>query len=128
MRTAKWPLPDALRRRCRELRTNATDAEGLLWHLLRNRHVNSAKFRRQHPVGRYILDFYCVEAKLAIELDGGQHSEAAQERKDAARTRALAEQGVNVLRFWNHEVLAETEAVLETIWYALTPALLTAGG
>ncbi|NIR02743.1 MAG: DUF559 domain-containing protein [Gemmatimonadales bacterium] len=91
--------------------------------MLRNRHLAGAKFRRQHPVGPYILDFYCAQARLAIELDGGQHSEAAQQRRDARRTRVLEAQGVRVLRFWNNEVLAETEAVLETIWNALTQTL-----
>ncbi len=121
--TAKSPVPAEVLARCRELRQNATDAERLLWHLLRNRHLAGAKFRRQHPVGPYILDFYCAQARLAIELDGGQHSEAAQQRRDARRTRVLEAQGVRVLRFWNNEVLAETEAVLETIWNALTPTL-----
>ena len=121
--SAKTCVPAALLARCRELRQNATDAERLLWHLLRNRHLAGAKFRRQHPVGSYILDFYCAQVKLAIELDGGQHSEAAQQQRDRRRTRMLAAHGIRVLRFWNNEVLAETEAVLETIWNALTPTL-----
>jgi len=68
-------IPVDLKTYAREMRKKMPDAEQLLWHLIRNRRVVGAKFRRQHPVGRYILDFYCVEKKLAIELDGGQHIE-----------------------------------------------------
>ena len=88
-----------------------------MWHLLRNRALKNAKFRRQHPVGKYILDFYCVECKLAVELDGSQHGE--QINYDTQRDAWLVKQGITVLRFWNNQVLAETEAVLEAIWTAL---------
>lgn len=70
-------LPDDIRTWAREMRGSMTDAESLMWHLVRNRRLAGAKFRWQHPVGRYILDFYCPENKLAIELDGGQHADAA---------------------------------------------------
>lgn len=100
-----------------------TDAEQLLWRLLRNRGVHSAKFRRQHPIGRYVVDFYCHEAKLAIELDGGQHAELAQEAYDRERTAFLESQGIQVLRFWNREVLQQTEEVLRVIWEALDARL-----
>jgi very-short-patch-repair endonuclease len=111
-------LPDDLRQWAREMRREMTDAESLLWRLLRNRRVAGVKFRRQHPVGRYILDFYCDEKKLAIELDGGQHADAVNydERRDAW----LRAQGVQVLRFWNNQVLEETEAVMEAIYRTLT--------
>jgi adenine-specific DNA-methyltransferase len=91
-----------------------TDAEALLWMLLRNRRIAGAKFRRQHPVGRYILDFYCGEKKLGVELDGGQHGEAVE--YDQLRDGWLQAQGIRMLRFWNNQMLAETEAVMEVIF------------
>jgi methylmalonyl-CoA mutase cobalamin-binding domain/chain len=113
------PLPDALLERVRELRQKATDAEQLMWQLLRNRAVHDSKFRRQHPVASYILDFYCHEAKLAIELDGSGHLEDKQAQYDDERTKTLNEQGIRVLRFWNSDVLNKTEDVLNEIWIAL---------
>ncbi len=110
-------LPDDIRIWAREMRGRMTDAEALLWMLLRNRHIAGAKFRRQHPVGRYILDYYCVEKKLAIELDGGQHGEAAD--YDERRDNWLRSQGIRELRFWNNQMLAETEAVMEVIYQAV---------
>jgi len=94
-----------------------TDAEALLWKLLRNRRLAGAKFRRQHPIGRYILDFYCAERKLCIELDGGQHGEAVA--YDQLRDQWLLGQGIQILRFWNNQMLTETEGVLEMIYQAL---------
>jgi len=73
------------------------------------------KFRRQHPIDSYIVDFYSHEARLVIEVDGGQHNEEARLLNDAERTTALEAKGIRVLRFWNHEVLAETDGVLECI-------------
>ncbi len=113
------PIPPALLAHCRELRKNATDAEALLWRLLRNSQVADAKFRRQHPAAGYILDFYCHEARLAIEVDGGGHLDEKQAAYDATRTAALEAAGIRVLRFWNHEVLQQTEAVLKCIWDAV---------
>ena len=107
----------------RKLRQEQTDAEQLLWHLLRNRQFGGVKFRRQYPVAPYVLDFYCHEARLAIEVDGGQHNEPDRERRDAERVAHLGAQGITVIRFWNHEVLQETEAVLEQLHDALAPAL-----
>ena len=103
----------------RELRANQTDAENLIWLLVRNRRLADAKFRRQHSLGHYVLDFYCHERKLAIELDGGQHNEAEGQARDAKRDVWLANQGIRVLRFWNNQVLQETEAVLQGVWEAL---------
>ena len=103
----------------RELRRNQTDAEQLLWSILRGRRFGNFKFRRQHPLGRMILDFYCHEAKLSIELDGGQHNTEEGRRRDGARTQEITSQGIRELRFWNYEVLEETDAVLEAIWNAL---------
>ncbi len=118
-------IPDELKERIRELRQNATDAEKLMWQLLRNRAIHDAKFRRQHPIASYILDFYCHEAKLAIELDGSGHLEDKQAKYDDERTKILNEQGIRVLRFWNNDVLKDTESVLNEIWIALEEASAT---
>jgi very-short-patch-repair endonuclease len=101
----------------RRLRSEQTDAENLMWHLLRNRRLNGWKFRRQHPCPPYVLDFFCEEANVAVELDGGQHAERVEQ--DVRRSEFLRERGVSVLRFWNNDVLQETEAVLTAIWTAL---------
>ena len=110
-------LPEDIRTWARGMRGRMTDAETLLWMLLRNRRIAGAKFRRQHPAGRYILDYYCVEKKLAIELDGGQHVETAD--YDQHRDNWLRSQGIHVLRFWNNQILTETEAVMEVIYRAI---------
>jgi very-short-patch-repair endonuclease len=102
-----------LKNRTRNLRLNQTEAEGKLWRHLRNRNLAGFKFRRQHAIGSYIADFACLEKGLLVEVDGGQHVE--REEQDLVRTRFLEEQGFRVLRFWNHDVLTETEAVLEKI-------------
>ncbi len=114
-------LPTELREFARSLRKEQTDAESTLWRLLRDRRIAGAKFRRQHPIPPYVVDFYCHEANLVVEVDGGQHAE--QRRGDERRTAFLERRGLRVLRFWNHEVLQETDAVLEHIWQALTPTL-----
>jgi lipoate-protein ligase B/very-short-patch-repair endonuclease len=115
-------IPPQLLTNARALRQTTTDAETLMWFLLRNRALASAKFRRQHATRdndpRYILDFYCAEHRLGIELDGGQHVE--QSAYDAKRDAWFAEQGIHVLRFWNNDVLSQTEAVLEVVYAALT--------
>lgn len=105
--------------RRRQLRRESTDAELLLWRLLRGRQLGGAKFRRQHQVGQYVLDFYCPEYRLAVEADGGQHVASVGLAKDELRTRYLEGRGIRVLRFSNLEVLLGTEAVLETISKAL---------
>jgi very-short-patch-repair endonuclease len=101
----------------RKLRNQMTYAEQRLWRHLRGQQMQSFKFRRQHPFGDYILDFACLELKLVIEVDGGQH--AQQEEPDNARSAALHAAGLRVLRFWNNEVLQNTEAVVEAIGNAL---------
>ncbi|OOG20580.1 hypothetical protein B1C78_17240 [Thioalkalivibrio denitrificans] len=101
----------------RELRSRMTDAELLLWRRLRHRQLDGHKFRRQHPLGPYVVDFVCLEVCLVLELDGGQHAE--QVWQDRRRDAWLVEQGFRVLRFWNHEVLQETEVVLEVILAAV---------
>ncbi len=97
----------------RMLRNNATPAERRLWQYLRNRQLNGNRFRRQHPIGPYIVDFVCLEKRLIIELDGNQHGIEAT--KDVERDSWLSAQGFRVLRFWNHEVLKNAEGVVETI-------------
>ena len=99
----------------RPLRHNATDAERLLWQRLRNRQLANRKFRRQATLGAYIVDFLCLEAQLVVEADGGQHDE----EKDKARTTFLTARGLRVIRFWNHEILANIDGVLEAILMAL---------
>ena len=99
--------------RAKELRKNSTDAERALWRQLRAHRLAGHKFRRQQPVGRYIVDFVCFEKQLIIELDGGQHTE--QVAYDVERSTWLQSQGFRVLRFWNHEVLQNTEAVVEVV-------------
>lgn len=94
-----------------------TDAEKLLWFHLRNRRLKGYKFRRQYPIQNYILDFYCVEKKLAVELDGGQHIQ--RELYDKKRTRQLQQIGIKVLRFWDNEVLQNADNVLEQIGITL---------
>jgi len=97
-----------------------TDAERRLWHHIRDRQLGGWKFRRQHPVGSFIVDFICVEKKVVIEVDGGQHAE--NEDADTRRSAYLKKMGYQVLRFWNNEVLQETEAVLTTIFDSLADA------
>jgi len=100
----------------KNLRRNMTDAEQALWRRLRGRQLNGHKFRRQHPFGDYILDFVCLEARLVIEVDGGQHLESQQ---DTVRDQMLMEAGFQVMRFWNHQVLNEMDAVMGAIWEGL---------
>ena len=103
--------------RARSLRATPTDAEALLWYHLRDRRLSDHKFRRQRPVGPYFADFACIEAKLIVGLDGGQHADAVVYDED--RTRFMEAQGYRVLRFWNNEVLTQTDAVRERILQAL---------
>jgi len=99
--------------RARSLRSNLTDTEQLLWRHLRLRQINGHKFRRQRPIGPYIVDFVCLEKKLIIELDGGQHAE--QSDYDAERDAWLRAQGFTVLRFWNNDVLQNIRSVKDAI-------------
>ncbi len=99
--------------RARKLREQSTDAERLLWSKLHDRRMVSCKFRRQFPVGRYIVDFVCREYKLIIELDGDHHRK--QQEYDAVRTEWLQSRGFEVLRYWDNVVLTELDSVLESI-------------
>jgi very-short-patch-repair endonuclease len=104
-------------RHARQLRADMTDAERRLWWRLRGQQLGGHRFRRQVPLGPYIVDFACLAQRLVIELDGGQHDEQAEQ--DAVRTAWLEAQGYRVLRFWNPDVLGETDNVVEAIWLAL---------
>ncbi|QEL57804.1 endonuclease domain-containing protein [Chromobacterium paludis] len=99
------------------LRQNMTDAERLLWKYLRAHRLNGEKFRRQQPIGPYIVDFVHFGARLIIEADGGQHNESP---KDAMRDVWLQKQGFTIMRFWNHDILQNPGAVFETIWQTLS--------
>ncbi len=102
--------------RARRLRRNSTDAERKLWNRLRSRSIEKVKFVRQEPIGPYVVDFICRERRLIIEVDGGQHADSEH---DLVRDRWLAERRYRVLRFWNNDVLTNTEGVLEAIAAAL---------
>jgi very-short-patch-repair endonuclease len=102
----------------RTLRKQMTDAERRLWRHLRNRELGGWKFRRQYPVGPFIVDFICLEKNVVIEVDGGQHDE--NKELDLQRSAYLNRMGYRVLRFWNNEVLQETEAVLSSIFAKLS--------
>jgi len=105
------------RERARELRQRSTDSERRLWHWLRNRQIDGVKFRRQVPLGPYVVDFLAADRRLVIEIDGSQHT--LQQDYDRRRTAWLEEQGYIVIRFWSNEVLANTEGVIEAIAAAL---------
>ena len=97
----------------RRLRRNTTDAEKLLWKHIRGRQLAGMKFRRQHPIGRYVADYCCEEEKLGIELDGGQHADEAD--RDEQRTQHIEKFGFRVVRYWNSEVLSNIDGVLDDI-------------
>ena len=99
----------------RNLRNNQTDVEKLLWSHLRNKQFYGLKFYRQYSIGKYILDFYCSELRLAIELDGGQHGEEDNKKHDNIRAEYLRAQGIKVIRFWNNDVVENIEGVLYEI-------------
>ena len=101
----------------RRLRRCSTDAEALIWGLLRDRRFGGFKFRRQHPLPPYVADFYCHESRLCVELDGGQHSD--RDGYDLERDARLKSHGILTLRFWNDQVFKETENVLASLWQAL---------
>ena len=104
----KHPI-DGARDRARALRHEMTDAERSLWRILRSRQIERHGFRRQVPFGRYIADFVCHQARLVIEVDGGQHEPSSLQ--EAERSRFLKSQGYRVLRFWNHEILENPDGV-----------------
>jgi very-short-patch-repair endonuclease len=117
-----WQVSKKLRSRARTLRHDSTDAERLIWNALRAHRMNGASFRRQTLIGPYVADFVCHVAGLVIEIDGGQHFESEQMKRDARRDAFLASKGFRVLRFNNHDVMTNREGVLETIASALADA------
>jgi very-short-patch-repair endonuclease len=98
--------------KARRLRQSSTDAERGMWSALRDRRLSRFKFRRQHPIGPYVVDFACTEHALVIEIDGGQHADAT---KDGLRTAWLESRGWKVIRFWNNDVLTNTSGVVKTV-------------
>jgi very-short-patch-repair endonuclease len=116
----KWHVSTKLRGNARALRRDMTDAERTIWHNVRAHRFDGASFRRQTPVGPYVVDFMCHAAKLIVELDGGQHFEDVNIGRDSRRDAYLAAQGYRVLRFSNLDVMTNLSGVLETIAAALT--------
>jgi very-short-patch-repair endonuclease len=114
-----WQVTRTMRSRARSLRRDLTDAERIIWHAVRAHRLNGASFRRQTPIGPYVVDFLCHEAKLVIEIDGGQHFETRQQKRDARRDAFLASKGYRVLRFNNYDVMTNRAGVLETIVAAI---------
>jgi very-short-patch-repair endonuclease len=110
-------IPSHIKQRARRMRKEMTDAERAVWMKVRGKQLLGYGFRRQHPIGNFIVDFVCIERGIIVELDGGQHSE--QSEYDAQRTAWLEGQGYRVLRFWNHEALTELDAVVDVIAKAL---------
>ena len=108
----KHPV-DGVHARARTLRRNMTEAERRVWQILRSLQMKGYKFRRQVPIGRYIADFVCHEARLVVEIDGGQHDHSSPQ--EAERSGFLQDEGYRILRFWNNEVLANLDGVPETI-------------
>ncbi len=100
----------------RELRKQMTDAERLLWRKIRKRQIKDLQFYRQRPIGDHIVDFYCPKAKLIVEIDGGQHYEISNEKKDKIRDRGFKSSGLKVLRFQNIDILKNINSVVRKIW------------
>jgi very-short-patch-repair endonuclease len=113
-------FPNRSTKIAKSLRRTLTDAERKLWYRLRDRRLDGWKFRRQMPIEGFIVDFCCIDARLIIELDGGQH--AVRVEADARRTSILEAAGFHVLRFWNNDVLQNIEGVLEEIVATLSPS------
>ncbi|MFB3059465.1 MAG: endonuclease domain-containing protein [Gammaproteobacteria bacterium] len=107
-----------IRQKAKQLRSNSTDAERNLWAHIRNRRLEGWKFRRQLPIGRFIVDFACAELRIIVEIDGGQHAEKIH--YDLGRTRFLQSKGYQVVRYWNNEVLGNIEGVLEALTLTLS--------
>jgi very-short-patch-repair endonuclease len=114
-----WHVSTKLRVRSRSLRRSLTAAERIIWYAVRAHRLNGASFRRQTPIGPFIVDFVCHDARLIIEIDGGQHFEAQNEKRDARRDRFLASKGYRVLRFSNHDVMTNRQGAVEAIDAAL---------
>jgi very-short-patch-repair endonuclease len=112
-------LPKIILQAARRLRREQTDTELFFWNIVRNRSMGGYKFRRQKPIGPYIVDFCCVEKKLVVEFDGSGHNEKEQKQHDSIRDDYLRKEGFEVKRYWNNLLYQETRAVLEDIWCCL---------
>ena len=104
------------------MRTECTDAEKKLWRILRDRKLAGFKFRRQYPIGGYIVDFVCLKHGIVVELDGGQHDEPQARDYDQRRTRRLEDLGLRVIRYWDPDVLKNPDSVKESIYQACVAA------
>jgi very-short-patch-repair endonuclease len=112
---------DRFRKRAKSLRSAETGAEARLWQALRNRQLDRWKFRRQHPIDRYVVDFVTIAGKLVVEVDGATHSTDTEIQRDERRTRLLEELGFRVVRVTNNDVYRDLESVVATIWAELNP-------
>jgi very-short-patch-repair endonuclease len=110
-------LGDMANRNARTLRRNMTDAERVLWYRIRHKQIDGHRFRRQVPIGPYIVDFACLDVRLIVEIDGGQHGDAVVD--DGARDAWLAARGYRVFRLWNNDVIGNIDGVLEHLRDAL---------
>ena len=117
-----WQVSRGMRARARTLRREQTDAERVIWNLLRAHRLRGASFRRQTPIGPYVADFVCHQTHLIVEIDGGQHFESGQAKRDARRDAFLAAKGFRILRFNNHDVMTNRQGVIETIATLLAAA------
>lgn len=106
--------------RAKELRQRLTDTERLMWYRLRDRRLGGFKFRRQRPVGNYIVDFICIECRLVIELDGSQHNEETHKQYDQTRDSWLRDDGFLVIRFWNCQIFQDLDSVLDFVLKVLS--------
>src|ERR1700749_1715708 len=126
----KRPISDFKRKTAKRLRANTTAAEDILWRHLRRLEIKGSHFRRQVPIGPYVADFACLKERLIIEVDGSQHGEDDNSRRDEVRTRWLNSEGYRVMRFWNNDVMSNAQSVMEAIHdaSAVTPPRLPAAG
>jgi very-short-patch-repair endonuclease len=135
---SRFSRTSAVTAHARRLRRASTKAERKLWSVLQRAQMSGFSFRRQHPIGDYVVDFYCTRLRLAVEVDGGQHNFQRQQISDERRTRWLQAKGVTVLRFWNNEVMENIEGVWAEVAHAVallssrsatpTPTLPLSGG
>lgn len=123
MRGKRGPLPlgrgrgEGIVKQARRLRQNQTNVEKTLWGFLRDRRFLGFKFRRQHPIGKYVVDFCCLKQKVVIELDGGQH--AQRRAYDSARTNDIEKEGFRIVRFWNNQIMENPQGALENLAFLL---------
>ncbi len=116
---SRFDHSEAKTRRARSLRSRLTACERMVWSRLRSAQIEAASFRRQHPTGAYVLDFFCPSLDLAVEIDGGQHSKAKHAAADRRRDASLRDRGIVTLRFWNSDVTENLDGVMETIRLAV---------